>query len=32
LDWLPQLSGADALLEPQVGEMVIGRPRLTHRR
>jgi SagB-type dehydrogenase family enzyme len=27
LDLLPQVTGVDALLEPQVGEMVIGRPR-----
>src|SRR5262245_9186912 len=29
LDLLPRLTGVDAFLEPQVGEMVIGRPRLS---
>ena len=28
LDLLPRVTGVDALLEPQVGEIVIGRPRL----
>ena len=31
LDLLSRLTGVDALLEPQVGEMVIGSPRLDHR-
>jgi SagB-type dehydrogenase family enzyme len=29
LDLLPRLTGVDAFLEPQVGEMVIGRPGLS---
>jgi SagB-type dehydrogenase family enzyme len=31
LDLLPQVTGVNALLEPQVGEIVIGRPRLSQR-